>query len=519
VVGVLLVIALVFSVRALLHRRTLPAVTAAPEATTLAVDGGIEVPTYLGGPARRTYGRGPAPKSLHVLWKLHVGQGFTNRKSDNKAVLWSGTGWTGQPTLVRQGGREWLLIGGYDHKLRRVDAATGKTKWTYAFDDVIKGTNTVFAVKQSGKTRVIVVAGSRRGVGLHRGARAIAPFRAIDFATGRELWRLPVPKTANYSQDVDASALYVDGVLYVAVEPGYVYAIDPLRTQRFGTHRRPVVLARSPRLFTSHDAAAHPDIGGANVAIEGSPTLLGKTLYVSSGAGHVWGLSVPDLKVVWDYRTGSDIDSTPATTRGGRLLVGIEKEYIPGHGGAAMLDPRKPAAHALVWYFPTPDRGIGEWSGGVVGSVAVNDEYDRERTRPALAAFAGVDGPLYVVSQDQLAEETGRGPRNQSGVPTPKLVYRSPLGGSISTPVFTADDAIIAAGYDRTLHLYRLTYGPAGRGDGVDLRCRDGVTRRVRVRQTSRFTAGGSFESTPLVWNGRVYVGCRDGWLYCLGDR
>jgi len=39
------------------------------------------------------------------------------------------------------------------------------------------------------------------------------------------------------------------------------------------------------------------------------------------------------------------------------------------------------------------------------------------------------------------------------------------------------------------------------------------------VTETSVYTAGNGFESTPLVWGKRVYIGCRDGYLYCLGNR
>ncbi|MFU8890443.1 MAG: PQQ-binding-like beta-propeller repeat protein [Anaerosomatales bacterium] len=39
----------------------------------------------------------------------------------------------------------------------------------------------------------------------------------------------------------------------------------------------------------------------------------------------------------------------------------------------------------------------------------------------------------------------------------------------------------------------------------------------MSVSETAVFSGGGSFESTPLVWEGRVYIGSRDGYLYCLG--
>jgi outer membrane protein assembly factor BamB len=31
--------------------------------------------------------------------------------------------------------------------------------------------------------------------------------------------------------------------------------------------------------------------------------------------------------------------------------------------------------------------------------------------------------------------------------------------------------------------------------------------------------AGGCIESTPAMWNGRLYVGSRDGYFYAVGDR
>jgi len=130
------------------------------------------------------------------------------------------------------------------------------------------------------------------------------------------------------------------------------------------------------------------------------------------------GLRRSDLAVVFDYRIGSDLDGTTVPTRAGKLLVPIEKQYIKGHGGVMMLDPSKPAARSPVWFFPTADRPVAEWSGGVIGSVAVNDEYGGAGRYPALAAFNAIDGNLYLVSQDTLAPGTVRGPNRERGLRT-----------------------------------------------------------------------------------------------------
>ncbi len=477
---------------------------------------GIKVSTFLGDAHRRTYGRGPVPRRLDLIWKARIGTGQTTG-TGGTLVQWSGTGWTGQPTLVREGGRDYLLIGGYDHNLRKIDAETGETVWTYEFPDVIKGTNTVFAPigASADASRYIVVAGSRKGVGVPAGSSSIAPFRAVTFAAGEELWRLPVPRSRSYSQDVDASALFAHGRLYAAVEPAYVYMLDPEATEEWDGRRGPKVLARSPELYTQRDVQRH----GGNLVLESSPAISGNRLYVAAGSGHVYGLDLEDLSIVWDFYIGSDLDGTVAVNGDGHLLVAVEKQYIPGPGGVYRLDPTRAPEDAVVWYYPTETRGVGEWLGGVIGSVAIDDATDPEHTRPPIAAFNSVDGYLYVVSQDRV-DGTTTGPNGETDVPRPVLVHRQHIGGAISTPVIV-DDFIVVAGYDERVRVLQVNSVPAeeaGDGDGVLLRGRDGKWYAVSVTEIASFAGGGSYESTPLVWEGRVYIGSRDGFLYCLGE-
>ena len=131
---------------------------------------GVKIATFLGNSSRRFYGIGPVPEQLRVIWKADIGSGKTSGTASSKGpVTWAGTGWTGQPTLVRDKGKLYLLIGGFDHGLRKIDAATGKTVWRYEFPDVIKGTNTVWIDKASPDAagRIKVVCGSRRGLGVN----------------------------------------------------------------------------------------------------------------------------------------------------------------------------------------------------------------------------------------------------------------------------------------------------------------------------------------------------------------
>jgi outer membrane protein assembly factor BamB len=323
-----------------------------------------------------------------------------------------------------------------------------------------------------------------------------------------------VPLTASYSRDVDGSGFFRDGRVYVGVESGWFYKLDPFATTSDGSYREPKITARRLLLGTAADAAVH----GGNLVLEASPALIDDTVYVSSGAGHVYGLRRSDLKVVWDYRTGSDLDGTAVPTSSGKLLVPIEKEYIKGHGGVLMLDPVKPPNQARVWFFPTGERSLGDWQGGVVGSVAVNDTYDPWGRRPRLAAFMAIDGYLYVVAQDALAPGTVPGPNLEPGLRTPRLIAKFYVGGSISTPIMV-DDTIVAAGYDAHVHLYQIRWRRARQGAPGALTSPDGNSFTVSVRETASYAGGGAFESTPVMWKGRVFIGSRDGYLYCLGDR
>ena len=484
----------------------------APSVPSRAGDG-VKVGTFLGDYARRFYGLGPAPKRLDVLWKVQLGKGWTSGKyEDDPPGQWSGSGWTGQPALVVDEGRPYLIAGGYDYTLRRIDAVTGDVVWEYQFDDIIKGSPSVYRnpEPQGEDDRYIVLAGSRRGYPLKLDDPRVAPYRALTFGSGRELWRLPVPQTDCYSRDCDGSGFYHDGVVYIGVESGWYYALDPARTTAWRQHARPSVLAQ--RLLLGDERAARHD---GNLVLEASGAAVGDRIYVASGAGHVYGLRRSDLSVQWDYFTGSDMDGTAVPTSDGRLLVAVEKEYIPGHGGVLCLDPSRPPQESVEWFFPTGDRKVGEWRGGLIGSVAVNDAYNRD----ALAAFNAIDGYLHVVARDVMAKKTVHGPRKEPGLSTPVEVGRFWNAGSISTAILVGD-ALVAAGYDQRVHLYSVRYERVAQGDDGALPSAngDGTFWTVRITERAQFFAGGGFESTPVLWDGRIYIGCRDGWLYCLGD-
>jgi len=441
-------------------------------------------PTFLGNGSRNYYGRS-MPDSLSVVWQVYLGGSQT--RVGKRVLDWSGTGWTGQPTLLREMGRDYIIIGGFDHRLRKLDAETGKTIWAYAFDDVIKGTATLLPIFKNGRDQVLILQGSRMGLNKNLGSAVVPSFRAID-ADGREAWRLNIRRTDSYSRDADASALVLDSLIFFGAENGILYIIDPdpEKCSLKDGFLQPRVL-KEITLYEPGDAARH----GGNLVTEASPTLLGERLYVASGSGHVYGIDLRTWEVVWRFDTGTDLDGSLAVTDDSCLILAVEKQYVRDRGGVFKLDPRQPPEQAVVWFFPTGNRRFSDWEGGVVGSPAVHD---------SLVLFRAIDGGLYLVNH-YLIESKAPVRFNKILYPQPKLLAKIVLSPAIATSLIV-DDRVLTVGYDDKVR----TYGVERRAGQTALVLRDSLI------------IPGFFESTPLVWDGRIYVGNRNGYFYCIGN-
>jgi len=455
----------------------------------------VKIGTFLGNFSRNYYGD-KAPSKLDIIWKKYLGSGETIVSRETGKVIWSGCGWTGQPLFVQEDGKNYLIQGAYDHKLKKIDAGTGEIIWEYEFDDVIKGTGTIWTneyARNFGKS-LIVLQGSRRGVNKYHHSDVIPSFRAISYFYGTEYWRLNVKKTASYSRDVDASALVLNDTVYIGLENGIFAVLNPNPdsvVEKDGIEQ--------PKIYQEITLYDNKDIARqrGNLVIESSPCLLNDRIYVTAGSGHVYGYNLKTKEIDWDFFIGSDLDGSPVVTEDSCLLVTVEKQYIEGKGGVFKLDPSKKESEAVVWYFPTDNAKLAEWEGGIIGSASVND-MTRLEDHPYLAAFSAIDGYLYVVNHKEIDKAKGKvyGPNNKKTYPTPKTVFKRRIGGSISTPIFVGNK-LIAAGYGG---IYLFEFDEKGNFELLDHK------------------HPGSIEATPIAWDGRIYVGSRNGYLYCFGE-
>ena len=454
----------------------------------------IHIGTYLGNYHRNYYGN-EAPAKLDTLWRIYLGEGISPAYG-NPDKLWKGAGWTGQPLVTEEEGEIYLIQGAFDYHLKKIRASTGEIVWQYAFDDIIKGTGTICMNRNaiSEEDRYIILQGSRRGVNNKINSRYCPSFRGISYQTGRELWRMNIKRTLTYSRDVDGSALAWSDTAYLAMENGLftIFSPDPIRQKKTDGMMQPEIY-REIKYYEDSDTLSH----GGNIESESSPCLLNGRIYTTAGSGRVYGYNIAKGQVDWIFEIGADLNGSPVVTSDNCLLVPVEKQYIEGRGGVFKLDPSRQPERSVVWYFPVGDRKWFHWEGGIIGSVAINDAYIPDENSN-LAAFIGVDGTLYIVDHKKLQNGVKVfGPDNKSTYPTPVLIEKMEIGGTISTPIFVQNKLI--APLDKGLYLYEY-----------DEDYHFKVLDRIGNIQ---------IDATPVVWNGRLYVASLDGYLYCFGEK
>jgi outer membrane protein assembly factor BamB len=447
------------------------------------------VGTYLGNNQRNYYGN-QAPSKLRVKWKTPLGSGKTTFGTGDTRT-WKGAGWTGQPLVIQEGNELYLIQGTLSHHVKKIRARDGKVIWSTSVGDVIKGTPTFVDVGGPAATRYTLIVGSRSGFGQHWRNGTAYSLHGISYTTGQKLWAHNSRATASNSRDCDASAVVVGSKAAIPLENGFFTVFSPdVRKARKGAALPTPKISKQTQLFKKSDLGLYR----SELCCESSPTMVGSTVYVAAGVGRVYGCGMGFFGgTSTKLEIGGDLNGTMPLTNDKHLLLGIEKQFISGQGGVVKFS----TGGKVKWFHPLPDRKWYTWNGGLVGSPAVNHRYDSTVSKD-LACFVGIDGNLTLVNHKKLQPGVMNwGPRRKKQYRAPLVLDRVKLPqGSISTPLFVGDKIVV--GYDNGMDLYRVT--PAG--------------KMVRLDRLS----GPMFDATPVVWNGRIYAGSKNGYLYCLGD-
>jgi outer membrane protein assembly factor BamB len=454
---------------------TLPAplpttTTVAPQAAAPAgTESGFATPgllTFRGSATRNYYGSGPVPTDPEVLWSYPGSSGRLCSESTvgEETKEWCGSGWTGQPSVFERDGRTWVVFGAYDRAIHFVDYETGEDIIPpFPTGDIIKGSVTI-----DPDGMPLVYSGSRDNK-LH--------VVAFDRPQPTELWSLSADAVSptKWNDDWDGSPLIVDDYLYEGGENSqfHVVKLNRMIGGNGLVQVSPELVFNTPgwddELLSALDTRAN------DVSIENSVAYRDGVVYFANSGGLVQGWDVSGLASgtdptrVFRYWTGDDVDASVVIDEDGFLYVGVENER--GNARAAevgqliKLDPRQPD-DPLVWSVKDP-RGF--W------------------TTPALykdlVIAASDGGTVYAVDRATGAE------RWRFSLPPPTWQSAVIVG-----------DTLIQGDCEGGLHAYDVS------------------DTTVAPPELWTVTLEGCIESTPAVWNGRIFVGARGGRFYAIGD-
>lgn len=424
--------------------------------------------TFRGNPTRTWYGRGPVPQAPGVLWQFPDSAMCSPSSDKGVTRVWCGSGWTGEPAVFERDGRTWVVFGAYDRAVHFIDADTGERILPdFPTGDIIKGSVTV-----DPDGYPLVYTGSRDSY-----YRVLA----IDRPEATELWKIAAHDVSPtlWNDDWDGSGLILRDFL---IEGGENSQFHVARLNR--AYGADGLVTVAPTLFfntPSWDDQLLSDLAGSHeVSVENSVAIWNDIAYFANSGGLVQGWDLSSLRTgvgtpsrVFRFWTGDDTDASVVVDEEGMLYVASEWERHNARsaeiGQIMKLDPSHPDA-PLVWSLKdqVADKA------GVWGTPALYED---------LVVVATYQNTVYGLDRESGAV------RWTQEVP-------GPLMGS---PVIV---------------------------DGVWIQggC-DGVLRGFDVSDTSRapeqlweITLGGCIESTPAVWEGRVYVGTRGGYFFALGD-
>ena len=440
--------------------------------------------SFRGNPTRTYYGKGPVPKKPKILWQYPKGAPMCSESTDKqRTVEWCGQGWTGQVNVFNFNGKRALAFGAYDRKIHVADALTGDNLLDpFTTGDLTKGTVTVdpdgFPLLYSGSRD-----NNFRIFSLDNASKKIT-----------ELWHTNAQdvQPTLWNDDWDSSPLIINDYILEGGENSQWYVIKINRGYDAAgkVTVNPQIVFHAPGWDDAQLTALDPKQADKEVSIENSLALYGHTVYFANSGGLVQGWDLTGVetgatpKQTFRFWTGEDTDASIVIDAAGMLYVNTESERKNARSkivgnilklNPAKYDPANPDA-SIVWSHPYDDAPIaGFWS----TPALFKDVLIAAETRGQLIGFDAATGSVRWTKTLPAAADVS--------------FWASPV---------VVDNTLIMPDGTGVVHAYDVTNTLV---DPPEL-------WTVKVPN-----AGQAMEATPVVYDGKIYIGSRSGYLYCLG--
>lgn len=436
---------------------------------------------FRGNANRNFYGTGPINQNLpEIIWRYGGGENNNQPLCATSFVgaigkKWCGNGWTGQPTIWEHDNVTEIIVNAYDKGIHFINANTGKpTREPFYTGDIIKGTVTI------DPDFPILYSGSRDNF-----YRIIA----LDREKPTELWRIEARvQDGVWNDDWDPNGIIVNDILYTGAENGWFHAIKLNR----GYDANGKVTVNPVEIFKYPTYAdGYIDIVGDNdLSIESSPLLVGETIYIANSGGRIMGFDTKIIEqristqtnfadntpIVFDFWTGDDTDATLVSDDDGYIyaVTELERENERNKqvGQIMKIDPNmyNRGSGPFVWGIPVPARGIV--GGGVWATPAIRGDRLYVSTNP---------GDVLIIN-------------TKDG----KVLDKKYIGEHAWSSPTLVDNNLIVASCRGIIYNFDIT------NDSLN---------EVWQKQ---IPGGSCIESTPAIWNGQIFFGSRDGYIYSI---
>jgi outer membrane protein assembly factor BamB len=426
---------------------------------------------FRGNPTRTFYGEGDVSSEPDVLWRYPESPMCSTSSAGGETKVWCGSGWTGQPVVWdRPDGLTEVIFGAYDRAVHFVDAETGQDlRPKFVTGDIIKGSVTLdpdgfpllYFGSRDNKVRVV----------------------ALDRDVPTLLWSMDASEVNGiWNNDWDSNPVIVDDIMYEGGENGWFFAVELNRS--YGADGLVTVAPEKVLQMPGYNDDLLSK-SGRNVSIESSVAVFEQRVYFTNSGGRIVGVDVSDVRngvasIVFDFYAGGDIDATPAIDAEGNLYVSIEHE--PSQMGAAEK-ARNLEVGQLIKLDPYTDGDPLVWG---VDLTVPGTADSGSWSSPALH-----EGMVYTnTHQGELIAVDGE---------TGEVAWSDEVGFHSWSSPSVVGDVLVTATCLGDVRAYSL------------------ADPRSPVKMWSVDLGGSCLESTPAIWNGRIYLGSRDGFLRALG--
>ena len=332
---------------------------------------------------------------------------------------------------------------------------------------------------------------------------------------GAQRWGFTTLSTATAGTIISAPAAGPDGTIYFGVEVGAANSTSP-----------------SGRVFAIAPNGAQKWVYTAPDWVDSTPAVAADgTIYFGCWNGYLYALR-PDGTKRWEFKAGSFVASSPAMGSDGTIYVGAGSNLIAVNPDGTL----KWSYPAADWIDSSPAIGpdgtiyVGSWDNNVYAVRPDGSEKWTFTTNDNVSSSpsVGADGTIYVGSRDAFVYALNENGTLKWSFDTQDTVETSPVLGADGTIYLATTGgrmfALTRDGVERWRYpaasqpaLNAIYSSAALRADGaIVFGSSNNAIYALRPDGSLlwRTALGDWSDSSPLITNDAIYIGCADKKLY-----